>query len=403
MFRRHMIDLASEKAKEVLKGNLREKGVIAGRQYYPDVWGRDGFISSLGMSLSKDSDLLKASKLMINSLATYQRESGQLPNKISADGKKICFGEGGCVDSSLWYPIAVWNYYYVTNDKAFLKQHIERIEKAVRWAMNLDQNGDFLIEINEGADWMDLLLRAGRVLYDEVLYYAALVFTDKIRKELGKDEAYSSIAAKVKENINLFFWPKEENLEKIVGEYGYTGIENDFKTALLKGEKDYYFAEIRFREADDRCDVYANCLAIIFDIADDQKKERIFQHFDKEKVYEPYPIKALWPPIRKEDPNWILHFRWTTIPHFIIPGNHHNGGIWPYIGGFYIVALVKEGKMKKARIMLEKLAEANLKTDFNEWLDQEGKPGGSSFQSWSAAMYLFAYEAVEEEIFPLQV
>lgn len=395
-----MIETALEKAIETLRGNIRKKGVIAGREFYPDVWGRDAFVSSLGMSLSEDQALIDASELTIDSLSSFQKENGQMPNKISPDGSKVCFGEGGCVDSSLWYPIAVWNHYKATDDENFLKRHAEKTERAVEWAMNLDQNGDFLIETNEGSDWMDLLLRAGRVLYDEALYYAALKFVDEIRKEMDREEKYSLLATKVKENINLFFWPKEDYAEKIAREYGYSGIENDFKTALSKGGKDYYLAEVRFREVDSRCDVYANCLTILFGIADRAKIEKILNNFEREKVCEPYPAKCLWPPIQKDSPDWNLHFRWTDLPHLIEPGNYHNGGIWPYIGGFYVSVLVERDK-QTAKNMLEKLSEANLKSDFNEWLDQRGVPRGSRHQSWSAGMYIFTYKTLEKGKSPL--
>ena len=230
-----MIKSCFEKAQEVLEGNATGRGVIAGREYYPDVWGRDGLITSLGMSYSGNKKLVDLSRITIESISRFQKFTGQLPNKVSPDGSNLCFGEGGCVDTSLWYPICVYHHYLATGDRSFLRRHSVKADKAVFWASCLDQNNDCLIETNEGADWMDLLLRSGRVLYDNVLYYAALRATDKINGVLKKPAKYEDLGERVKRNVGIFFWPEERNREAVVKEFGHTGIEKDFETALAGG------------------------------------------------------------------------------------------------------------------------------------------------------------------------
>ena len=133
-----------QKAEELLLKNDIGIGIKAG-YYYPDLWVRDGLISSLGMSVSGNKELVKIAKNLIDTVSKYQKFTGQLPNKISPDEKKICFGEGGCVDSSLWYPIAVLNYFNATKDAKFLKAHLKKIQRALSWALCLDQNNDWLI------------------------------------------------------------------------------------------------------------------------------------------------------------------------------------------------------------------------------------------------------------------
>ena len=90
-----------------------------------------------------------------------------------------------------------------------------------------------------------------------------------------------------------------------------------------------------------------------------------------------------------------------------IPEQYHNGGIWPFVGGFYIAALVKAGRMDQAMQQLEKLAEVNHlgidgEWEFNEWCHgRTGKPMGYPHQAWSAGMYTFAYHCVETETVPI--
>jgi glycogen debranching enzyme len=81
-----------------------------------------------------------------------------------------------------------------------------------------------------------------------------------------------------------------------------------------------------------------------------------------------------------------------------MPYQYHNGGIWPFIGGFYVTALVKAGRIDDAYKNLVKLAEANrrgkkVEWEFNEWLHGiTGNPMGIVKQAWSAGMFIFAYE-----------
>jgi predicted glycogen debranching enzyme len=395
-----MIEKCFDEAKKVLKENATKQGIMAGREWYRDVWGRDALVSSLGMSASDDEELVKLAETTINSVSKFQKANGQLPNKFDAFGKKLCFGEGGCVDTSLWYPIAVFNHYRNTGNKKFLRTHMPKVEKALFWAGCLDQNNDLLLETHEGADWMDLLLRSGRVLYDQALYYKALQAADEMQGVLGIKREFTTLAKDLRRNINIFFWPQHQNHNFVKEQFGHTGIEKDFECVLYHGEKDHYYAEVGFRKFDPRFDVYANLLAVIFDVADSDKSARIMRQVREQNIAHPYPVKVLNPPIGDKDFFRPFYFRWTELPHLQQPGNYHNGGIWPFVGGFYVMALKKtEGDWSAA---LNKLAEANKAGkandwEFNEWLNADGVPMGSAYQSWSAAMFILAYEYVKKK------
>ena len=78
------------------------------------------------------------------------------------------------------------------------------------------------------------------------------------------------------------------------------------------------------------------------------------------------------------------------------PWQYHNGGIWPYIGGFWVALLAKIDK-KRAKQELTNLAHANALNnwEFNEYLHgQLGTPMGIPLQTWNMSMYLFAYHEV---------
>ena len=379
---------AVKKAFEVIEKNKIPAGIKAG-YYYPDFWCRDALISVLGFSFYEE--LHELAKKCLKTCIAHQKFTGQIPNKITPNGVKAFFGEGGCVDSSLWLPIASFYYLKNTDDKKFISRNLKKIEKAVKWAINLDLNNDWLIETHDGSDWMDMLVRNGRVLYDNVLFYAALKHLHMLFEEFGKKSYYLSIAELVKGNINLLLWLDAENTKLVEKLYGYTGIEKDYQIALREGEKPYYIAELGFRKYDARFDVFANTLAVFFDIPDEEKKKKILEAFESYKVAEPYPIRVLIPPIPKQDPFWCFYFRETELTFLQEPGAFHNGACWPFAGGFF-TAMLKKEKLK-FKCFLEKLEQACMLEEgkFYEWIHAfTSLPGGSPEQTWSAAMLLFA-------------
>ena len=103
---------------------------------------------------------------------------------------------------------------------------------------------------------------------------------------------------------------------------------------------------------------------------------------------------------QEKDPDW--HDRYETYNR---PGEYHNGGVWPFVCGFYIAALVALGRFDAAENRLEFLTDLvrlstrpSLKFGFNEWISAtSGTPKGEDWQTWSAAMYLYAADCVRNK------
>jgi len=112
---------------------------------------------------------------------------------------------------------------------------------------------------------------------------------------------------------------------------------------------------------------------------------------------------CLFPFIRPEDPDWRPRY-----DRFNRPGDYHNGGVWPFICGFYVAALVAAGRRRLAAARLSALTDLvrpartqAVEYGFNEWFDAPtGKPRGQDWQTWSAAMYLYAVACVERGATP---
>ena len=111
-------------------------------------------------------------------------------------------------------------------------------------------------------------------------------------------------------------------------------------------------------------------------------------------MHEPYPVRAVVQPIRKQSALWrpyMARHRQNSA------WQYHNGGAWPMVGGFWVAALARCGRRRQARIELVKLARACALDDwaFAEWLHgRTSAPRGMRGQSWNAAAFLLAEHAV---------
>jgi glycogen debranching enzyme len=75
------------------------------------------------------------------------------------------------------------------------------------------------------------------------------------------------------------------------------------------------------------------------------------------------------------------------------PHQYHNGGIWPFVGGFWVMALARVGRGDEAWRELAALARVNALDDwrFTEWFHGRTlAPKGMAGQSWNAATFLLA-------------
>ena len=394
----NLIEIGYEKAIEVLRKNATEFGFMASPYQHDDLWARDGAITSLGATLSGDLEAIECGRRTLLTLSDLQTELGQIPQTFRLKSKQITLY---ATDSSLWWLIAVADFYHNTGDQKFLRRIWPSAKKAVTWVQHqvIDTTG--LINSPSAGDWMDSSIqREGKVFYNNVLFYEALVCANGLALAMG--EAAFCDTDVLKEIINKVFWPSEPVRPELI-----TGWEAGFYKDEIDPNRAYYLEYSSFENYGRRLDVAANCMAILWGLADQEKQERIFNYIDGHGLADPYPIRVIDPPIQGPDPSWHPTID-LTRPKDVqnSPYRYHNAGIWPWVGGFYVVALVKSGRDDVARRELEKLAQANRvgkegKWEFNEWLHgKNGKPRGAIFQAWSASAYITAYKAVLEGKLP---
>jgi glycogen debranching enzyme len=399
-----LVETAFEKARGILTSECSPIGLMASPEGYPHVWARDSVITSLGaVLLPEHRDCLRRS---LETLASQQSELGAIPNNVSVATGRLDHTNAGSVDSNLWFIIGHYLQFQTFGDTEFLRAHWASLEKALLWLRYQDSNGCGLLEVHEAADWADLLANRFNILYDNVLWYASLRAMAALARALGVEGArYDALANDVRHKIRIVLWVGPENADEwgatCPGHTEWKHTLSQVDPVLVK--RPFFLPYVAFRDFGDYCDVFGNLLAILFGVANPAQVKRILDYLHQVGIAEPYPVRVLHPVIHPGNKDWREYYRNNNLN---LPDQYHNGGIWPFVGGFYVAALVKAGRIEEAARQIEKLAAVNrlgidAEWEFNEWCHgQTGRPMGYPHQAWSAGMYVLAYRAVREGQLP---
>ncbi len=387
---------------------FRASGVLPG---YPQIWARDSVITSLGAALTGDSALLAAFRASLDTLGQHQSPLGLVPLNVHPETGEISTENAGAVDANLWYILGHYYHYLLTQDLGYLRSVWPGIAQALLWLRYQDMNECGLLEVPEAGDWMDLLAVRYNVLYDNVLYDAALCAAGVLAAACEVDgAAYRRMATDVAERINLLLWVDRcwvpghfaEHLERLKAmRLEWYMLYHNVGTI---SSRPFYLPWVAFREYGDHLDTLGNLLAVLTGLADEHRTDHILRYLYQVGAAQPYPSKAIYPPIYPGNPEWREYYRSRNLN---LPHQYHNGGIWPFIGGFHVAALVKVGWLDQAEQVLADLTAAvrlgvRDEWEFNEWLHGEtGHPMGYPWQAWSAGMYVYAYHALRTGRVPL--
>lgn len=380
---------------ELLRRNLSPGGILAASpgkradlRGYTAIFGRDAAVCALGMVLSGDKLLRSEAATGLHTLAEHQASNGQIPKFVDLRRNEPDFWYLGCIDSTLWWLIALAFLDSRSQPKAargggLRRRYAGRIQRALQWLLAQEHQRFFLLQQNEASDWADIMPRSGFVLYTNALWY----FVKKLYRLEHRGETLHS--------CNELFHPFSADL----AEYRRARLLNDYVLRAAH-DRDLYLSFVNFSFFGEEGDVFGNVLAVLLGLADRGAARRTLDALTKARVHDPYPVRAVTRPIRRASMLWRPYM---ARHRQNLAWQYHNGGIWPMVGGFWVLALVACGRKQEAEQELVKLARAcSLKGwAFTEWL--HGKtlaPRGMPGQSWNAAAYLMAERAVMDELDP---
>lgn len=342
---------------------------------YPEPYTRDLMLSILGIGVSRNQKLIESTRNVLQTLGENQTERGHIPSLVHDKDDR------GSSDTTPLFLLGVGIFRKMVNEPEFLEKFVQ---KALTWMAYQSPADRYLIAQQPTSDWRDEQWVVGYGLYVNTLVYSYL-------RLLGYDEK----ADKMNRELDRFI---------VTGDTRHHHI-HDLHEGLVVKYKPYYALWSYKVLNSERFDLLGNSLAILNGIASPTRAKKIIFWVEEEcKKMRNRGVLALalppnfFPFIQPQDPDW--HERAAIYNK---PGDYHNGGVWPFVCGFYIAALVAAKKFTLAEKNLMALTDIiqqsnnqNIDFGFNEWHKaQTGKPMGQNWQTWSAALYLYAAKCVE--------
>jgi len=377
---KNLVERAKETALEVLlhnsHGPYRGLPRTAGWAY-PEPYTRDLMISSLGILTSGNKKLIESLRRVLETVARNQSRLGHIPSLVHDRTDR------GSSDCTPLFLMAVALFRQVTGEHNFLE---EPVKKAMLWMEYQSPTDQVIVDQLPTSDWRDEQWVLGYGLFVNTIVYIYL----RLFGQNGR-------ASRLQEMMGRFTIKGDRQNRHV-----HEGLALRYKPYFALWSYKVYRSE--------RFDLLGNSLAILSGIASTSRAKRLVSWIEIEcealRNNEELAVNLppnFFPYVRPGDPDWLPRYE-----RYNQPGEYHNGGIWPFICGFYIAALVAAGRQQLAEKRLVELAElarparnADVKFGFNEWLRaQDGTPQGEDWQSWSAAMYLYAAKCVEQRATP---
>jgi hypothetical protein len=344
---------------------------------YPEPYTRDLMFSILGIGVSGNTKLLDSIRRVLEALAKNQSEHGHIPSLVHDSDDR------GASDTTPLFLLGVGIFRKLTGESEFLH---ESVEKALTWMEYQSPSDRYLVAQQPTSDWRDEQWVLGYGLFVNTIVYSYL-------RLFGLNE-------------------RADHVQKEMSRFTITGgiIHHHVHEGLVVKHKPYYAMWSYKILSSERFDLLGNSLAILSGIASPTRANDMITWIEEEcaAMREKGDLVVDLPPnffpyVKTSDPEWNERYA-----EFNKPGDYHNGGIWPFISGIYIAALVAAKRYTLAEEKLGILTHfvktsrtSNVDFGFNEWIKaQDGKPMGQDWQTWSAALYLYAAKCVEDKKTP---
>jgi glycosyl hydrolase family 100 (putative invertase) len=375
-----LIEEAKQAAVEVLLHNMHGpfRGLPRTAGWgYPEPYTRDLMISGLGILVSGNERLLASLRRVLETLAKNQSPHGHIPSLVHDPEDR------GASDTTPLFLMMLGMYRGAVGEPNFLE---ETASQAMTWMEYRSPSDRILVAQLPTTDWRDEQVVLGFGLFVNTLTYAFL-------RLFGCHERASHLA----DRMHHF---------TVTGDAKHRHVHEG-----LAVRKKPYYALYSFKVfSSERFDLLGNSLAILTGIAPQTRAEAILAWVEREcRALRERGDLAIdlspnfFPFVRPGDPEWSQRYELHNPP-----GMYHNGGIWPFVSGFHVAAMVAAGRVRLAKRKLlilsdlvRRARDPQLAFGFNEYLQaQDGAPRGHDWQSWSAAMYLYAATCVEQRRTP---
>lgn len=294
------------------------------------------------------------------SLAMVEPEIAKISLLCKVQNNRIIqdTGTGGAwpvsSDRVVW-ALAAWEVYKATGDKQWLSDAFHIISNSVSDDQKtiVDTKTGLIKGESSFLDWrkqtyplwMDASdIASSMNLGTNAAYYKVLMVLGDMSRELQIPDQWSQQAKSLKQNINKWLWSAGKNY------YGQYLYGRDYKSLSPRSE------------------ALGEAFCVLFDIADNTKKNALFNHVPLLS----YGIPCIYPQIPNISP-------------------YHNNGIWPFVQAFWTLAAKKENHSQMVSYGMGSMVRqaALFLTNKENMVAQDGDFAGtvlnSDRQLWSVA------------------
>jgi hypothetical protein len=360
--------LADKKEKERFKGSLPTS--IYHTRKLCEVFGKNPDIDSTALMISSTSWILSrllAEKEGVDQLEASSNSNNEITTPSSFFSKKE-------VDRLLDFTIP-------------------KMHTAIEYLANRDVDGDGLLEQNHNEDWMDSILRAGKIVYSQACWILALtnfsILMQLLNKRNGSVQRMLKLADATIRAVEDKLWSEEDGAYIDVQETHHIG--GPYRT--LTQDVSLYLVALTENTRMDSLPIHISSrdhsnkmsLPVMVELPEmirrlDNKEEDEYGKSSYNKVVSTLTAirkrtwKRKWPLVTEVELK-------STGPWHLKPYEYHNHTFWPWTTGIEMLARSRFSQLEECDILLSTLASQGHPHihSFYEWLNPINDTSGGVY------------------------
>jgi hypothetical protein len=329
-----------------------------------------GFSEVYGLNPDIDSTALMTSTsawILARSLKNRQQSLSQVSS--ASDDSTIIASE-----HSSDYISALLSKLGITDPLKVAEYVVPRMLTAVEYLSSRDIDDDDLLEQNHNEDWMDTVLRAGKIVYSQACWILALRNLASLLSQLGRDDdsdRISRLSGRAIMAVDQNLWSEEDGCYLDIQETHHIG--GPYRTLTQDGS--LYLGAITENPINDRIKSTSKYNdtggEAAKNILDQRLYNRSLRTLDaiKSRVW-----KEKWPLVTEADLK-------ATGPWILKPYHYHNQTFWPWTTGIEMLARSRFDRVEESDILFSKLASdghPHMHT-YYEWINPITDEGSGAY------------------------
>jgi hypothetical protein len=242
----------------------------------------------------------------------------------------------------------------ITDPSKVIDFVLPRMLKAVEYLSSRDVDNDNLLEQNHNEDWMDTILRAGKIVYSQACWILALINLATLLSKLGRSNELDKIvglADKTMEAVDRKLWSEEDGCYLDLQETHHIGasyrtLTQDVSLYLVAiTENTLRNGDYKAVKGDNKEEVEAVIGEVNTNVLDRDLHNRSLSTLAaiKNRAW-----KEKWPLVTEVELK-------ATGPWIPKPYQYHNHTFWPWATGIEMLARSRFDQYEECNILLSKL------------------------------------------------